>query len=130
MPKSKGTPHPLMVALNECLNNRGYTLKEVAEQIHSLFIESDKSPSNYYQRLYKLSTGELTTLTDKEAQSIKHITKVLNNPFKIAHTVQSVPNIKGKLSQVSKAIDSRIYNPHSIGLILKELNKLSTLSID
>lgn len=107
------------------LKDRKITLTQAVKDIQTHFLPEKAEIKEYYQRLYKVSTGELKELYTEEEEAIKRYLFVLKNPALIASTFYKIGSYSRKINQVEKAIRSGVYNIAAMKSTVKELKKLS-----
>jgi hypothetical protein len=119
--------NPVIQRLNELMKAKKLKLTQVQDILLTHYLTTDKKKQNHYQRLYKLTTGEFNELTPEEEKAIKRLIDVESDPHRYGSQIEKAGNIKGKLRELEKAINSGFYNPVHIKRAFKDLNHVGAL---
>ena len=128
--QARKLPVPIIDELKKTLDKRGFKLVEAVNWLEDLFNTNPDNNKTYYQRIYKLGTGELQEPTQQEIQAITYLIYCLNNPHLIAQGLSNLHPADKKIKAIESAINSGYYNRATLKKYLNTLKKsLPTISI-
>jgi hypothetical protein len=115
--------------LKQLMKDHKISLLSISNILIAYYIETDKKPENYYQRLTSLVKGEYKEITPEEEQGIRRLIHVERNKHAYGKALNALGNVDRKLKALESALNTGLQNPINTKRILQAFKQLSSLSL-
>lgn len=126
----KGTQgiHPLFQRLQALIDDKDLKVSYVVDQLLKHYLTTEKTPKNYYQRIYKLLSGEYTEPTEAETQALTRFIHIERNTHQYGKALNDSGDIKKQFNLLRQYVYGPYPNKTQADRIFRRLSNLTPLS--